>query len=160
MTAFDDQMRDRRARCQRQLSRLRMLTLSQDSVVVPRQVIAEIRDATNAIIAETEAMSRAVLGTGRREPGAETFLWVRVTRLTLAADQAVSAARNGDIHELRTHLDHFGTLTSAVWTVQHAVHSQQDGRRPQPDHAALRTAVKSRAPLAWSRCSARRSSHG
>lgn len=125
---FDDQMRDHRSRCQRQLSRLRMVTLGQDGLALPRRVAAEIRDATNAIITETEAMSRAVLKAGREEPGAETFLWVRVTRLALAADQAVTAAYNGDVHELRTHLHHFDTLTSAIWTVQHAVHGRQPAR--------------------------------
>ena len=121
---FDEQMRDYRTRCQRQLSRLRMLAVGQDGIVPPRRVAPEIRDATNAIIADTEAMSRAVLKAGREEPSAETFLWVRVTRLALAADQAVAAAYNGDIHALRTHLHHFGTLTSAIWTVQHAVHDR------------------------------------
>jgi hypothetical protein len=121
---FDDQMRDHRSRCQRQLSKLRMLTLGQDAVVFSTQVATEIRDATNAIIAETEAMSRAVLKAGE-EPGAETFLWVRVTRLAQAADQAVMAAQSGQIHELRTHLHHFDALTAAIWTVQRAVHGRQ-----------------------------------
>src|SRR5215469_5769280 len=124
---FDDQMRNHRSRCQRQLSRLRMLTLGQDGMVLPGRVAMEIREATNAIIAETEAMSRAVVRAGGEEPGAETFLWVRVTRLALAADQAVMAARNADVHELRTHLHHFDTLTSAIWTVQHAVHKPLNG---------------------------------
>ena len=128
---FDDQMRNHRSRCQRQLSRLRMLTLGQDGVMLPGRVAMEIRDATNAIIAETEAMSRAVLKAGGEEPGAETFLWARVTRLALAADQAVMAARNGDAHELRTHLHHFDTLTSAIWTVQHAVHRIPQQRVPR-----------------------------
>jgi hypothetical protein len=122
---FDDQMRDHRSRCQRQLSKLRMLTLGQDGMMLPPRLAAEIRDATNAIVAETESMSRIVLRAGREEPGAETFLWVRVTRLALAADHAVMAARNGDLHELRAHLHHFDTLTSAIWTVQHAVHGRQ-----------------------------------
>ena len=134
---FDDQMRDYRARCQQQLSRLRLLTLGQDGIVPPRRVAPEIRDATNAIIADTEAMSRAVLKAGREEPSAETFLWVRVTRLAMAADQAVMAAYNGDIHGLRAHLHHFGTLTSALWTVQHAVHGQRSADR----HDSLRTNV-------------------
>ena len=117
---FDDQMRDYRTRCQQQLLRLRMLTLGQDGMAPLRRVALEVRDATNAIIADTEAMSRAVLKAGGDGPGAETFLWVRVTRLALAADKAVQAADNGDVHELRTHLQHFSTLTSAIWTVQHA----------------------------------------
>ena len=132
---FDDQMRNHRSRCQRQLSRLRMLTLSQDGMVLSGRIAAEIRSATNEIIAQTEAMSHAVLRAGRQEPGAETFLWVRVSRLALAADQAVIAARNGDMHGLRTHLHHFDTLTSAIWTVQHAVHGRPlvPAPRPNPD---------------------------
>jgi hypothetical protein len=128
---FDDQMRDYRSRCQWQLSRLRMLGLSQDGMALPGRVAAEIRSATNEIIAQTEAMSHAVLRAGRQEPGAETFLWVRVSRLALAADQAVIAARNGDMHGLRTHLHHFDTLTSAIWTVQHAVHRIPQQRVPR-----------------------------
>jgi hypothetical protein len=144
---FDDQMRNHRSRCQRQLSRLRMLTLSQDGVPPPRRVDAEIRDATNAIIAETEAMSRAVLKAGRQEPGDETFLWVRLTRLSLAADQAVMAARNGDIHQLRAHLHHFDTLTSAIWTVQHAVHGTRLHVAGSPDRIRTGvTALRGRRP--------------
>jgi len=102
-----------------------MLALGQDTLDLSRQVIAEIRDTTNAVIAETEAMSRVVLKAGRPEPGAETFLSVRVTRLAQAADQAITAAHRGDVSELRSHLHHFDTLTSAVWTVQHAIHGQK-----------------------------------
>lgn len=102
-----------------------MLALGQDSLDLSRQVIAEIRDTTNAVIAETEAMCRLVLRAGRHEPGAETFLWVRVTRLAHSADQAVTAARRGDVGELRSHLHHFDSLTAAIWTVQNAIHGQK-----------------------------------
>jgi hypothetical protein len=91
---------DRQLRSQRQLLRLRMLVLSQDGMAPARQA-AEIRDATNAVIAEVEATSRAVLEAGGHAPGAETFLWVRVTRLA----------------------------TSAMWTVQHAVYGQEPTTR-------------------------------
>ncbi len=116
-----DPMADRQLRSLRQVLRLRMQVLSQDGMTPSRQA-ADIRDATNAVIAETEAMSHAVLGVGRHEPGAETFLWVRVARLAMAADQAVNAARTGDLPALDAHLRHFETLTSAIWTVQHAVY--------------------------------------
>jgi hypothetical protein len=119
-----DRMGDRQLRCQRQLLGLRMLVLSQDGMTPARQA-AEIRDATNAVIAEVEAMSRAVLGAGGREPGAETFLWVRVTRLAMAADRAANAARSGDVSALDAHLRHFDALTSAIWTVQDAVYGQE-----------------------------------
>ncbi|HEV3380234.1 MAG TPA: hypothetical protein VG142_04570 [Trebonia sp.] len=84
----------------------------------PPQFADEIRDAANAIVAEAEAVSRASFGAGGRpEPGAETFLWARITRLSRAADQVVDAARNGDAPGLRTHLQRFDTLTSAIWAV-------------------------------------------
>jgi hypothetical protein len=115
---------DRQLRYQRQLLRLRMQVLSQDGMV-PARKAAEIRDATNAVIAEVEATSRAVLEAGGHEPEAETFLWVRVTRLAMAADDAVNAARSGDLAALRARLRHFDALTSAIWTVQHAVYGQE-----------------------------------
>jgi hypothetical protein len=123
-----DRMGHRQLRCQRQLLRLRMLVLSQDGMTPARRA-AEIRDATNAVIAEVEATSRAVLGASGHEPGAETFLWVRVTRLAMAADQAVNAARRGDMSALDAQLRHFDALTSAIWTVQDAVYGQEQTTR-------------------------------
>ena len=121
-------MSDRQLRCQRQLVRLRMLVLSQDGMTPARQA-AEIRDATNPVIAEVEATSRAVLEAGGHAPGAQTFLWVRVTRLAMAADQAVNAARSGDTSALDAHLRHFDALTSAIWAVQDAVYGQEPTTR-------------------------------
>jgi hypothetical protein len=118
-----DRMGDRQLRCQRQLLRLRMLVLSQDGLTPARRAV-EIRDATNAVIAEVETTSRAVLEAGGHEPGAETFLWVRVTRLAMAADQAVNAAHSADISALDAHLRHFDALTSAIWAVQDAVYGR------------------------------------
>jgi hypothetical protein len=125
---FDHPTADRQPRCQRQLLRLRMVVLSQDGMTPARQA-REIRDATNAVIAEVEATSRAVLEAGGHEPGAEPFLRVRVTRLAMAADQAVNAARRGDLAALHAHLRHFDALTSAMWTVQHAVYGQEPATR-------------------------------
>jgi len=108
------------------VSRLRVLALNQDSPAQDssargRRVAVDVRDATNAVIAEVEAMNHAVLGAGQHEPGAETFLWVRVARLAQAADHAVDAARTGDFPALRAHVRHFDTLTSAICTVQNAI---------------------------------------
>lgn len=119
---------NRQLRCQRQLLRLRMQVLSQDGMTPARQA-AKIRAATNAVITEVEATSRAVLEDGGHAPGAETFLWVRVTRLAMAADQAVGAARSGNISALDAHLRHFDALTSAIWTVQGAVYGQEPATR-------------------------------
>ena len=125
---FANQMRSHQSRCQPQLLKLRMLALIEVDAVLCRQATAEIRDATNAIIAEAEAMSFAALGGGgRREPEAETFLRARLIRLATAADQAVNAARSGDVSGLRAHLYRFDALTSAIWTVQRAVYGQEPG---------------------------------
>jgi hypothetical protein len=126
-----DHMPDQRSSCQWRLLRLRTLVQSEDGLVLPRSIIAEVRDTTNAVITEVEAATRAVLETGPREPGAETFLWVRVTRLKVAADQAINAARDGNVPELLAHLRHFDTLTAAIRTVQQAVYGQE------PAHVAL-----------------------
>jgi hypothetical protein len=115
--AVADQLDGRRARCRRQLFRLRMLILRQDGAGSPVQLGEELRDATNAVVAEAEAMSHESFGSGRPDPGAETFLWVRITRLALAADQVVDAARNGNAAELRARLLRFDALTSAIWAV-------------------------------------------
>lgn len=101
---------------------------SQDGTALPREFTVEIRDTTNAIIAEVEAMSRAALGASERlDPQAETFLWVRVARLAAAADRAVDAARSRDVPGLRAHLHQFDTLTSALWAVQRAAYGKHPG---------------------------------
>jgi hypothetical protein len=53
------------------------------------------------------------------------FLRVRLDRLAVAADAAMTAAREGDSGEMRRHLRRFDALTSAIWTVQVAVYGSQ-----------------------------------
>lgn len=118
---FTGQKDDSRLRCGQQLSRLWALALSRDDKGRSPQVTCEMRDAANAIIGEVEAMSRAMLERDRCNPGAETFLWVRVTRLAMTADQAVEAARTGDSAALRAHLRRLEALTVAIWTVRDAI---------------------------------------
>lgn len=114
---------DYHSRCRRQLLGLRLLAASPDGAALPREFSVQVRDTTNAIIAEVEANSRSALRVGRqREPQAETFLWVRVARLAAAADRAVEAARRRDIPGLRAHLDQFDTLTTALWAVRRATY--------------------------------------
>jgi hypothetical protein len=121
--ALHDQLDDHQLRFRQQLMRLRVLARGQDSSPPSRQATAEIRDATNAIIAEAELMSRTAIGAeGRREPQTETFWWVRITRLAAAADRAVDAARSRDMSGLRDSLDQFHTLTFAIWAVQHPLY--------------------------------------
>ena len=134
------QLDDYQSRCRQQLLRLRLLAGSRDGTALPRGFTGEVRDATNAIIAEVEAMSRTAIGASeRQQPQAETFLWVRVARLAAAADRAVDAARRRDVPGLRAHLQQFDTLTSALWTVQHATYGnkqQRPGAAPVADHLA------------------------
>lgn len=119
-----DKTRDHEGRCQPYLLRLRMLARDETETPFGPHVSAEIRDATNAIIAEAEAGGQVALATtagGRRQAEAETFLWVRLARLARAADEAVDAARAGDASGLRGHLSRFDALTTAIWVVQQAI---------------------------------------
>jgi hypothetical protein len=120
-----DEIDIHRSRCQQHLLRLHILSRGPEDAASFREVTAEIRDVTNAIIAEAEAMScAAIRAAGVRDPQAETFVWVRVTRLAAAADRAVGAARSRDISGLRACLRHFDALTSAIWAVEHATYGQ------------------------------------
>jgi hypothetical protein len=128
-----EQLDDYRSRCRQRLLRLRILAGSQDGAVLPLEFSVEVRDATNAIIAEMEAMSRAALRADGQGPQAETFLWGRIARLASAADRAVDAASSQDVPGLRAHIHQFDTLTSAIWTVQHAAYGKQPDRVPRRD---------------------------
>jgi hypothetical protein len=122
---FSDQMRDHQGLCQPHLLKLRMLSRGEAGAALPRQTMAEVRDATNAVIAEAEAAGRGALDAtagDRRQSETETFLWVRLARLARAADEAVDAAGAGDSPGLRRHLDRFSALTVAIWTVEEAVY--------------------------------------
>ena len=130
---FADQIRDHQSRCHPHLLRLRLAARGEDSSVAPGQLVAEVRDATNAILAEAENAVRTALTAAvdmRREPATETFLWARLARLADAADDAVSAAHRGDTPGLRTRVRRFDELTSAIWTVQDAVYGQVPLPRP------------------------------
>jgi hypothetical protein len=133
----------RGSRCQQELSRLRMLVLRGDSLLSSGYQAAEIRQATNAVIAEAEAASNTALGIGGHQFGAEAFLWVRVARLATAADRAVDAAHTGDLPAARAHLRHFDTLISAFWTVRNAMH----GLGPAIDRLLPESAVATAADL-------------
>jgi hypothetical protein len=128
MTAADD-IRDHQARCQPHMFRLRMLARGEAGFGLPA---VEVGEATGAIIAEAEASSRAALAADGSHPGAGTFLRVRLDRLTVAADEAVTAARHGNPADLRLHLLRFEALTSAIWTVQDSLYGQLPSIRPEP----------------------------
>lgn len=130
------QLDDYRSRYRQQLLRLRLLARSSDNAALPRDFTLQIRDATNAIIAEVETMSRIALQAGeRQDPQAETFLWVRIARLAAEADRAVDAARSRDVPGLLAHIHQFDSLTSALWEVRHATFGRQPGVRAGRDGA-------------------------
>jgi len=120
-----DEIQEHRARCAVPLISLQMLAREEVGATLSRWVVVEVARATGTVLAEVEAAGRAALAHGRR-PGDETFLRVRLDRLAAAADDAIAAARAGESGEMRRHLHRFGTLTSAIWTVQDAVY----GSRP------------------------------
>ena len=115
------QLDDYRARCLPHLLTLRMLARYTPEVSLPWLAVAEVTQATDAILAEVEAAVRAVTGGGPGGtvgPGIGIFLGVRLSRLAAAANDAITAAGAGDFTQLRTHLRRFDTLTSAIWAVQ------------------------------------------
>ena len=118
MTAAE-KIQDHQAHCQPYLLRLRMLARGEGE---PALAATEVSRATSAILAEARAASRAALADVRNgHPGAGTFLRVRLDRLARAAEEAVSAAREGDAAGLCRQLNWFEVVTSAIWTAQDAV---------------------------------------
>jgi hypothetical protein len=139
---FSDQIRDHQSRCHPYLLRLQVVARAEADAMVPRQLAAEVRDATNAILAEAEAAVRTALAATadrRREPATETFLRARLARLASAAEEAVNAARGGLAPGLRNRLRRFDELTSAIWAVQQAVYGHVPLPRPA-SHAVPREA--------------------
>lgn len=130
---FADQIRVHQSRCVPHLLKLRFVAGEEADLTGPGSIAAEVRDATNAILVEAEAAVRSALAAwsdGRREPAAETLLWARLTRLASAADEAVNAASGGNASGLRIRLHRFDALTSAIWTVQHAMYGHATLPRP------------------------------
>jgi hypothetical protein len=120
-----DHIQEHRARCVAPLISLRMLAQDEAGSPLPRWAVAEVAQATGTVLAEAEAAGRAVLaavGVGSDHPGDGTFLRVRLDRLAAAASDATTAARAGDSGEMCRHLRRFDALTSAIWTVQDAIH--------------------------------------
>jgi len=114
-----DRTEGHQARCLPHLLMLRMLA-SDDAEAPSRWLaMAEVAQATDAILAEAETAGREVrAATGGPGPG--VFLSVRLSRLAAAADDAVAAAGAGDFAQLRRHVRRFEALTSAIWAVQDA----------------------------------------
>jgi len=76
-----DQIREHQARCQPHLLRLRLLARGEARTTAPRQIAAEVREATNAVLAEAEAAIRTALAAAERMRGGSA---------ALAADRAAA----------------------------------------------------------------------
>jgi len=118
-----DDVRDHQARCGPHLARLWMLAVGTADVPLAEGTAGQVTKATSAILAEVKAAERAALdpAAGGRTAGTRPLLAARLTRLEHAADDAVASARDGNAVTLRDQLRRFGTLTSAMWTVQLSV---------------------------------------
>jgi hypothetical protein len=110
-------------RCLPHLLTLRMMARGEAGLVLTWQTVADIIQATGAVLAEAKAAGDDVrAAAGLRDLGAGTFLQVRQDRLAVAAGNAIAAAEAGDSGQLRSQLRRFEVLTEAIWTVQQAVY--------------------------------------
>lgn len=124
----DDEIRGHQVRCRAYLLDLHMLGRAETGLA---PTAAEVGRATGAILAEVRAASRAaVTATAHehRHPGIGPFLQVRLDRLAATAEEAIATAQDGDSAALRRVLQSFEVLTSAIWTVQDAVHPRAETR--------------------------------
>jgi hypothetical protein len=118
------EIHDHQVRCQPHLLRLRLMVRSETGTL-PARVAVEVAEAVGAILAEAEAAGRSVSATTLdSRGGAGLFLRVRLNRLEVAGDDAITAARAGNLAEMRRHLRRFDALTSAIWTVHQAMYGQ------------------------------------
>ena len=113
-----DRTEGHQARCLPHLLVLRMLASDDAEVPSPWLAMHKVAEATDAVLAEAEAAGREARAVGGDGPGLGIFLSVRLSRLAVAAGEAVAAAGAGDFTQLRRHLRRFEALTSAIWTVQ------------------------------------------
>jgi hypothetical protein len=113
-----DRTEGHQARCLPHLLVLRMLVSDDAEAPSPWLVMSEVAQATDAILAEAEAAGHEARAVGGDGPGPGIFRAVRLSRLAVAAGEAVAAAGAGDFVQLRRHLRRFEALTSAIWAVQ------------------------------------------
>jgi hypothetical protein len=113
-----DRTEGHQARCLPHLLVLRMLASDDAEVPSPGLAMARVAQATDAILAEAETAGSGVRAARGDGPGPGIFLSVRLSRLAVAAGDAVAAAGAGDFTQLRRHLHRFEALTSAIWAVQ------------------------------------------
>jgi hypothetical protein len=115
------QTEDHQARCLPHVLTLRMLARDEADAPLSWLAVEEVIQATKAILAEAEDAGHEARTGARGGPGLVVFLGARLSRLAVAADDAVAAARAGDLAQLRRQLRRFDVLTSAIWAVQDAV---------------------------------------
>lgn len=114
-----DEVHDHQARCQRHLLTLAMLVRSDDE---RPPTAAEVDRVTRAIVAEAKASAcEALVSATGAHPGSWTLLLARLNRITAAAAGTVAAARAGDAAALRRQVRRLEAMTTAIWTVQHAI---------------------------------------
>ena len=127
--AVASEIRDHHAHCVPHLARLHVLGRHQAGEPAPAGLADDVGAETSAILAEAGAALRATVAAvpGTRRTAVAELLAGRLARLAAAADEAVSAAKDGEAAALRRCLHKFERLTSALWTVQLAM---PDAARP------------------------------
>ncbi len=123
--AITSPMQAHEMRCQPHLLRLEMIARGEGGAMFTPIDLAEVIQATEAVVAEAEAAgrdARAAAGPRAGDPGAAAFLRVRLNRLAAAANDAIASARAEDCAQMRRHLRRFDALTRAIWTVLLAVY--------------------------------------
>ena len=129
--AAADRTRGYYARCVPLLARLRLLARQDAGAPLPPGAAGEVGHAATAIVAEADAAGHAAVAAVAESDrnSAAVFLAARQARLAVAAADLVAAAADGSAASLSRHLRRFEALTSALWTVQHAICAPAD-RRP------------------------------
>ena len=135
-----DDVRDHQARWGPHGAWLWILAVGAADAPLADGLAGQVTKATSAILAEVKAAERAAPASaaGGRTAGTRPLLAARLTRLEHAAEDAVASARDGNAVTLRDQLRRFGTLTSAMWTVQLSVCDEataraRPGRRSSAD---------------------------
>lgn len=145
------EIRVHRAHCLPHLARLHMHGRYQPGEALPPGLADEVSEGTSAILAETGAAVRVTVAAvpGTRRMAVAGLLADRLSRLAVAADEAVSAAKEADPGALRRCLRRFEMLTSAAWTVQLAMAGKAappGQARPGQAHGPQRARARPRYP--------------
>ena len=116
-----DQISDHQSRCLADLISLQMLAHGEAGAPLPRWVVVQVARSTGAVLAEAEAAAQHAQNVASRGPNPrdETFLRVRLKRLAASADDAITAARDGDSARMPA-AEEGPDAMSAIWAVEHA----------------------------------------